>query len=121
MLIAIVIIGILSAVAVPYFLSQREKGDKLALTADVSTLNSKVGQEYAFHPDRAITKASFPSISLDKETSWEVNSTREAGWCIKVWNTKSKTNNTSGTAFIHASNPTACAAFGMTGTPWGGA
>ena len=51
LLVVMIIIGILAAIAIPVFLSQREKAQDSAAKADVSTLGKEIAAYYVDSPD----------------------------------------------------------------------
>src|SRR5690554_1967479 len=99
LLVVIIIIGILSAIAIPLFLNQQKKAQDSAAKADVSTIGkeiatyfvdsttgptvaqSAVGGEYTIDGDK-IGNAS------DNVVLGTVNVTDSATWCVDVTNPK---------------------------------
>jgi prepilin-type N-terminal cleavage/methylation domain-containing protein len=97
LLVVMIIIGILAAVAIPIFLSQREKAEDTAARADVSTLGKEIATFY-------VDGTTVPSIAIDGD-QWELDgepigavsnnvtllSNVDAGatattWCVAVQN-----------------------------------
>ena len=67
LLVVMIIIGILAAVAIPIFLSQRAKAEDAAAKADVSTIGKEIATYY-------VDGTTAPSIALDATTGqWELN------------------------------------------------
>jgi len=53
LLVVIIIIGILSAIAIPVFMNQRKKAEDSAARADVSTIGKEIATYYVDHADTA--------------------------------------------------------------------
>jgi prepilin-type N-terminal cleavage/methylation domain-containing protein len=121
MLIVVVIIGILSAIAVPVYLNQRHAGDGMVFDKDVILIGNNVGKEFSFPSGAGFTSALVPSNSIDANTKWKPYVDRDQGrWCVQVWNTESQDHNTPETAYVMGFSPTSCAAMGVPGTLFGG-
>ncbi|MCR6689916.1 prepilin-type N-terminal cleavage/methylation domain-containing protein [Cellulomonas sp.] len=102
LLVVMIIIGILAAIAIPVFLSQRKKAEDSAAKADVSTIGKEVATYFVdWDGSTAVT------VNLDTAAGkWEVNgepvgnaSTNvelgstanlgdDAAWCVSVFNDK---------------------------------
>lgn len=120
LLVVIAIIGILAAIAVPVYLSQRQASSNAIVTADMAKAMSNVEIEYRKNPAAYISRDLFPSILIDNETDFNVPSNAELGYCIQLWNPKSTDHKTPETALIYEPiGSGACAAFGVTGTEFG--
>ena len=61
LLVVMIIIGILAAIAIPIFLSQREKAEDSAAKADVSTLGKEIATYY-------VDNTGTPAVSVDAGT-----------------------------------------------------
>ncbi|MBI9115351.1 prepilin-type N-terminal cleavage/methylation domain-containing protein [Sanguibacter suaedae] len=102
LLVVIIIIGILSAVAIPLFLNQQKKAQDAAAKADVSTLGKEVATYYVDNTDAPTVAAG----SGANEGKWLLNSesvgnqsenvvldsttdvSTKDGWCVAVNNPK---------------------------------
>lgn len=106
LLVVMIIIGILAAIAIPVFLSQREKARDSAAKADVSTLGKEVatwfvdntaapgvaidGQRYEINGDDVggksdnVTAVTFNTAAADIDTHWCVQVTYSSGTATTV-------------------------------------
>jgi type IV pilus assembly protein PilA len=113
LLVVMIIIGILAAIAIPVFLSQREKARDTSTKADVSTVGKEIATywvEPAATPALAITQAAtganvvisdgatqVASIKVSNGTA--LSSTPTAGltsdstWCVSLTNASGKVKN----------------------------
>ena len=99
LLVVIIIIGILAAIAIPLFLSQREKAEDSAAKADVSTIGKEVATYFVdwdgttVPPITAVDNEYFldgekignqsTNVQLEPEAIVD-----EADWCVWVTNDK---------------------------------
>ena len=65
LLVVMIIIGILAAIAIPLFLSQREKAQDSAAKADVSTIGKEIATYY-------VDGTGTPSVSINAAGEWEL-------------------------------------------------
>jgi|SRR5690625_160983 len=105
LLVVIIIIGILAAIAIPLFLSQREKAEDSAAKADVSTLGKEIAAWYVDTTDAPTLTATrgedsddggeykigdkkvgnqSDNVVLDSSTKLDDSET----WCVAVTNQK---------------------------------
>ncbi|WP_061962167.1 prepilin-type N-terminal cleavage/methylation domain-containing protein [Demequina flava] len=109
LLVVMIIIGILAAIAIPIFLSQREKAEDSAAKADVSTLGkevatwfvdetagpnieqSAVGEDYTI--DSEVVSAASDNVLLETGDNTGNDST---DWCVSVSNDKGDVAATTG-------------------------
>jgi prepilin-type N-terminal cleavage/methylation domain-containing protein len=99
LLVVMIIIGILAAIAIPVFLSQRAKAQDSAAKADVSTIGKEVATYYVDNTGapvlaqgattytiggNSIGNAS-ANVTLDSGASFFTDS---SAWCVSVHNTK---------------------------------
>ena len=61
LLVVMIIIGILAAIAIPVFLSQREKAQDTAAKADVTTIGKEIATYYVDNPDNAGLEITTPT------------------------------------------------------------
>jgi type IV pilus assembly protein PilA len=95
-LVLIVVIGILAAIAIPVYLSQRQKAADASAKADVSTLGKEVATWYVDHEggppavtasggeysvDRVVVAAVSPNVQLGG-----ISGTGSTDWCVWVSN-----------------------------------
>ncbi|MFN8077500.1 MAG: prepilin-type N-terminal cleavage/methylation domain-containing protein [Kineosporiaceae bacterium] len=73
LLVVMIIIGILAAVAIPVFLSQREKANDTAAKSDVSILGKEIATYFVDNTGNAPTVAVKTDATTGAKT-WEVNS-----------------------------------------------
>ena len=99
LLVVMIIIGILAAIAIPVFLSQRAKAQDSAAKADVSTIGKEVASYYVdgtAAPTLAQGATNYTlngnnignaskNVTLDTAASFFTDSTT---WCVSVHNTK---------------------------------
>ena len=98
LLVVMIIIGILAAIAIPVFLSQRAKARDTAAKGDVSTLGKEIATYYVDHtgavPAVAITGAapnqrySVDSADVgatsDNVTAAVISGTGDTVWCVQL-------------------------------------
>src|SRR5690606_4936480 len=66
LLVVMIIIGILAAVAIPLFLSQREKAEDAAAKADVSTLGKEIATYF-------VDGEGLPTVDVNSDGKYTVN------------------------------------------------
>lgn len=105
LLVVIIIIGILSAIAIPLFLNQRKKAEDSAAKADVSTLGKEVATFYVDapageNPTIAIAGGKYTLSSASITTAVDLGNvsnnvelgtatyTDSTAWCVSVKNPK---------------------------------
>jgi prepilin-type N-terminal cleavage/methylation domain-containing protein len=76
LLVVMIIIGILAAIAIPVFLSQRAKAQDTAAKADVSTIGKEVATYFI---DGTIAPSSLTITSLRYVLAWPINGSIPAG------------------------------------------
>ena len=94
LLVVMIIIGILAAIAIPVFLSQREKARDTAAKADVSTLGKEVAAYYVDGtgdvPTVAVTEGRLIIATIDRGpasdnvTAADSTGTDDTNWCVEV-------------------------------------
>jgi type IV pilus assembly protein PilA len=94
LLVVMIIIGILAAIAIPVFLSQREKARDTAAKADVSTLGKEVAAYYVDNtgavPAVAVTGGRLMIDAVDRGpasdnvTAASGTGTDDTNWCVQV-------------------------------------
>lgn len=94
LLVVMIIIGILAAIAIPVFLSQREKARDTAAKADVSTLGKEVAAYYVDNtgaPPAAAVAAGRLTLggddrgpASDNVTAASSTGTSDTDWCVQV-------------------------------------
>ena len=126
LLVVMIIIGILAAIAIPVFLSQREKARDTAARADVSTLGKEIASYYVDHtgapPAVAIAGTRYTVAADDvgarsgNVTAVAANGTSDTVWCVQVTYTggTATTMGFSGSAGLGAPGTT-CVAGVLTG------
>ena len=99
LLVVMIIIGILAAVAIPLFLSQREKAEDAAAKADVSTLGKEIATYFVDSSGLPLVE----ELGTDPDRWYEVNgrtvgnasnnvqfgafdATSATDWCVYVFN-----------------------------------
>jgi len=116
LLVVMIIIGILAAVAIPIFLSQRKKAEDSAAKADVSTLGKEIATWF-------VDNTAAPSVTLNNG-KWQLDgndvgnasnnvqlkanvdaAATSTTWCVSVVNDEGdKTSTTNGGASYSAEN-----------------
>ena len=103
LLVVVIIIGILSAIAIPTFLKQREKGWDKAVKSDLRNNALKMEEyldDFGAYPTTAPTTGDYAFKTSDNVSSVAVNTqtadTTASGFCIEA--TSSKITNTTGAA-----------------------
>jgi len=109
LLVVMIIIGILAAIAIPVFLSQREKARDTSTKADVSTIGKELATYYvepATTPNLGITQASIgadiviadgvtnvATIKVSNGTALNNNKNLSVAlsWCVSLTNADGKT------------------------------
>lgn len=98
LLVVMIIIGILSAIAIPVFLSQREKAQDSAAKADVSTLGKEIatyyvdsttaptigggsGSDYTIDTESVGNSSANVILTTPVTTAWTATT-----WCVHVTN-----------------------------------
>lgn len=116
LLVVILIVGILSAIAVPVFLNQKQTVGAEVLKSDLSGASIPVGLEYWKAPNRAtsLTRADFPSVQTTSGTTWDVVS-GSVGFCLSAWNPGTADHKTQAEALSWEAETGDCAALGVTG------
>jgi prepilin-type N-terminal cleavage/methylation domain-containing protein len=96
LLVVMIIIGILAAIAIPVFLSQREKARDSAAKGDVSTLGKEVATFYVDNtgapPAVALTGGRYTvggasndvGAASDNVTAAAVSGTSDTAWCVQL-------------------------------------
>jgi type IV pilus assembly protein PilA len=92
LLVVIVIIGILAAVAIPMFLSQREKGVDSGVKSDLKS-SATAAETYITQDPSGATFGTDPKVSLEdaglkltKDNTIEIKGSPKAGYCIRGYN-----------------------------------
>jgi prepilin-type N-terminal cleavage/methylation domain-containing protein len=98
LLVVMIIIGILAAIAIPAFLSQKNKAKSTSAKADVSTIGKELAAYFVDSPTAV-------NITTAPAGTWSISSTtpitgklsdnnkalgvasNSALWCVTVWNT----------------------------------
>jgi type IV pilus assembly protein PilA len=105
LLVVMIIIGILAAIAIPVFLSQRAKAQDSAAKADVSTVGKEIASYYvdgatppaiAISADRQYTINTVPvgRASNNVALAWVPATTATAiNWCVSVTNPQGSVQN----------------------------
>ncbi len=106
LLVVMIIIGILAAIAIPAFLSQKNKARSTSAKADVSTIGKEIASYFVDSPN----PASAATVGMDTAgTSWTALSgavtgklsqgnkamgtiTTSENWCVTVWNSDVEAN-----------------------------
>lgn len=116
MLTAVVIIGLLAAIATPYFLGQRQVVSREVLKSDLSGMSITVTQRYWEAPNKqeSLTRDDFPGIQKSEGTEWNPV-TGPAGVCISVWHPKAPEHKTEADALNWEEETGDCQALGVTG------
>jgi type II secretory pathway pseudopilin PulG len=121
MLVVACTVGVLTAIAVPVFLDQRQKGNDLIVPANLEVISMTVQEELRENRAKQFNMANYPELQIDKDTQWSVINNPGQGWCLQVWNsTKSKDYTTVDTALLaepYGSN--SCERFAVPGTMFG--
>jgi len=107
LLVVMIIIGILAAIAIPAFLSQKNKAKSTSAKADVTTIGKEIASYFVDEPaptsalevtTEAATTAipyvhwnlpSSPAVTgkLSSENKASGTVTNAGTWCVQVWNT----------------------------------
>ena len=106
LLVVMIIIGILAAIAIPAFLSQKNKARSTSAKADVSTIGKEIASYYVDSPCSAVG-----AVSTTTGGDWSVAFTPDAltgklsqgnkatgtvtnseNWCVTVWNADVETS-----------------------------
>ena len=99
LLVVMIIIGILAAIAIPAFLSQKNKAKSTSAKADVSTIGKELAAYFVDSPTTVgvastagqwnITGTGVTTISgkLSDGNKALGTATDSANWCVTVWNT----------------------------------
>jgi prepilin-type N-terminal cleavage/methylation domain-containing protein len=100
LLVVMIIIGILAAIAIPVFLSQREKARDTSTKADVSTLGKEMATFYVdgtgTPPTVAVTggKLMFGGVSIGNASTGTALDTQKGtganDWCVSLTNPDGK-------------------------------
>ncbi|MBN2177010.1 MAG: prepilin-type N-terminal cleavage/methylation domain-containing protein [Demequinaceae bacterium] len=106
LLVVMIIIGILAAVAIPIFLSQRAKAQDTAAKADVSTIGKEVATWFVDHigmptvtqpggigTDYFIGADSIGNASANVSLVGSIVGTDSTDWCVAVVNTEGSIQN----------------------------
>jgi len=98
LLVVMIIIGILAAIAIPAFLSQKNKAKSTSAKADVSTIGKELAAYFVDSPTAV-------AVSTPTAGTWSISSTpaitgklsdgnkavgtatSSSVWCVTVWNT----------------------------------
>jgi type IV pilus assembly protein PilA len=100
LLVVMIIIGILAAVAIPIFLSQREKAQATAAKADVSTIGKEVATYFVdgvglpavaqaggrYSVDGVDAGPSSNNVTLVDQAGAGISGTGSTDWCVAVTN-----------------------------------
>ncbi|MDQ1629491.1 MAG: type pilus assembly protein PilA [Actinomycetota bacterium] len=110
LLVVMIIIGILAAIAIPVFLSQRAKAQDTAAKADVSTLGKEIAAYYVDNTGTAtitivsgryvLTPTAGTAVDLGKASAnvtvpggTTANLAGDTAWCVGVQNLKGAKDN----------------------------
>lgn len=85
LLVVILIIGILTAIAVPNFLNQRKAAIDAVTISNVRNIVHEADKLFMKDPNFAITKADIPGVKLNQGTQWEIRNSN-MGYCVMAWN-----------------------------------
>lgn len=99
LLVVMIIIGILAAIAIPIFLSQRKKAEDSAAKADVSTLGKEVATYFVDGLTMPVVAASggrysVATVDVGKQSanvklgSQSASTADSTNWCVSVYNPK---------------------------------
>lgn len=104
LLVVIVIIGILAAIAIPMFLSQREKGVDAGVKSDLKnaatsaeTFTTEQPSATSFGASAAAAKAALKLAGLNTTTgnTIQITGSPAGGYCIVGWNTSGSADSVS--------------------------
>ena len=115
LLVVMIIIGILAAIAIPVFLSQRQKARDSATKSDVSSVGKEIASYYVdgtyqvtvgtsgsapnlqanLYTGASASGTAFTSVKLSSGTTlFNQSGTTSADWCVALTNTDGSSNKT---------------------------
>ena len=106
LLVVMIIIGILAAIAIPAFLSQKNKAKSTSAKADVTTIGKEISSYFVDEPSAALTVATVDAVTDTTKpyVHWKLSSTpavtgklsagnkaqgtitSSTNWCVEAWN-----------------------------------
>ena len=102
LLVVIIIIGILAAIAIPVFLTQRKKGVDASIKSDLRQIANEVESSFT---DTQVYPTTQPAIKASKDNTFAYGvSTDGTYWCAKGMNAKSSATSLTNSFYLYVSN-----------------
>lgn len=111
LLIVVAVIGILSAISVPSFLTNRKVVSDATMTGDLGRISMNVSSTYYTSPGRnaPMDPSMFPEATVSDGSSWGIVNEGQ-NFCISLWRDEAPDK-----LLNWESNPGVCSNFGKTG------
>ena len=84
LMIVIAIIGILAAIAIPNFISYRDKAYCSAADTDVDSIMGAIADYFSDPDNQTVTKDNLTGVSISGDNDWNVEDTSDGGYLVTV-------------------------------------